>query len=153
MQTVTDLLLKGYDPHLALVAYRDTPGINEVSPAHPSWTNPCKQEFPRLCSSSSHSGLLPPSTWVVTPVEGSRSWTSTEGMRLTHNPLSSLGTSSRVLVPGPAQRPRSHVVGTPKAVIQRNRLHLVPLSRIPVPKDPVEPATEEHPESEPSVRH
>lgn len=133
VRTVKDLLGKASDPHLALLSYRDTPGVNGFSPAQllmgrqlrtrlpkmkqllqPSWpardvvaTSDASYKMKSECNFNQHHRARP----LPLLETGERVWVRPEGVRAT------------VLSEG--QRPRCYVVETDQgAVLQRNRRHL-----------------------------
>nr|XP_037288754.1 uncharacterized protein K02A2.6-like [Rhipicephalus microplus] len=134
VRTVKDLLKKSPDPYLALLAYRDTPGVSGVSPAQLLMGRRLQTRLPVLPER-----LLPalPNHEEFQAQDTAAKLKQAKDYNSRHSttPLISLsmgedvwikdlGCSGRVL--SPAQRPRSYVVETQSGVVQRNRCHLVP---------------------------
>ncbi|XP_077516529.1 uncharacterized protein LOC144126328 [Amblyomma americanum] len=135
VRTVKDLLEKSSDPYLALLTYRDTPGVSGVSPAQLLMGRKLQTRLPGLPER-----LLPalPSNETFRAQDSATKVQQGNNYNCSHSasPLSPLkpgddvrvkdiGCSGRVL--SPAQRPRSYVVETPGCILQRNR-HLVRFS-------------------------
>ncbi|XP_037504914.1 uncharacterized protein K02A2.6-like [Rhipicephalus sanguineus] len=134
VRTVKDLFRKSKDPHLALLSYLDTPGVDGFSPAQLLMgrqlrTRVLKQNS-QLCPN------WPPKKDVVAKdVAYKRKQTDDYNRHHGARDLPPLQTGQRVWVRpdqvqatvlSPGQRPRSYVVETDRGVLQRNRRHLVP---------------------------
>ncbi|XP_064475658.1 uncharacterized protein LOC135389551 [Ornithodoros turicata] len=150
IRTVKGLLRKAKDPHLALMNYRDTPGVAGFSPAQllmgrrlrtrvPKTENQLRAQWPKREEVASrdepykrkkaqdfnrhHQARELPSLRT-----GQNVWVRREQVRAT--------------VLSPPQRPRCFVVEIERgAILQRNRRHLVPFLRklpaLPVLQPPV----------------
>ncbi|XP_064479154.1 uncharacterized protein LOC135392369 [Ornithodoros turicata] len=153
IRTVKDLLRKTKDPHLALLNYRDTPGVAGFSPAQSLMGRRLRTRFPKA-----ENQLRPqwPKREAVASRDEPYKRKKAQDFNRHHQAreLPSLRTGQQVWVRpeqvlatvlSPAQRPRSFVVETERgAILQRNRRHLVPFLRklpalpvlqLPVPTD------------------
>ncbi|XP_037576677.1 uncharacterized protein LOC119458889 [Dermacentor silvarum] len=139
VRTVKYLLRKADDPYLTLLAYRDTPGVNGVSPAQLLMGRRLQTRVPK----TSHQ--LEP-TWPMSvpftrrDQDNRRRQASNFNRRHAAHALRPLQAGEQVwvrdanspaIVIGPPQRPRSYAVETPTGVLQRNRMHLVPMTGCP----------------------
>lgn len=133
VRTVKDLLGKSEDPYLALLAYRDTLGINGHSPAQLLMGRRLQTRIPKTGNQ-----LKPgwPSSVQVDQRDRANRQRQAKDFNRRH-----AARELRLLQPGEhvwvrdikspavvlslAQRPRSYVAETPKGVVQRNRSHLV----------------------------
>ncbi|XP_037515258.1 uncharacterized protein K02A2.6-like [Rhipicephalus sanguineus] len=151
VRTVKDKLRKADDPYLPLLAYRDTPGVNGVSPAQMLVSRRLQTRLPK----TSH--LLkppwPPSVTISQRDQDNRKrqasdfnrrhaahtlWPLQAGERVWGQDVNSPAT-----VLGPAQRPRFYVVKTPMGVLQRNRMHPVPTTGTPTANPPGTPVADQ----------
>lgn len=154
VRTVKDLLYKSEDPYLALLTYRDTPGVAGVSPAMLLMGRRLQTRLPALPQrlapvQPSHERFRAQDS--RNKVRQARDFNRRHNAR-SLNPLKPgdsvwvTDASCQARVLSPAQRPRSYVVETPKGILQRNRRHLVPFSPTVTARESVElPAAEEPP--------
>lgn len=149
IRTVKDLFRKADDPHLALLSYRDTPGVNGFSPAQLLMGRQLKTRVPKRDEQ-----LRP--NWPVKDKVASndlvykRQQAADYNRRHAARDLPSLRTGEQVWVRpdqvratvlSPAQRPRSYIVEAERGgVLQRNRHHLVPFGGEAQPQDQPESA-------------
>lgn len=144
VRTLKELFVKAEDPHMALLVYRDTPGVTGYSPSELLMGRRLRTRLPGL-----HASLMP--KWPSPKLVKSRDQRVKRRQRKDFNrrhaaqslrPLEAgedvwvqdIPCAARVL--SPAQRPRSYVVETPRGVVQRNRRHLVPFT----PSTPSQPS-------------
>ncbi|XP_037528756.1 uncharacterized protein K02A2.6-like [Rhipicephalus sanguineus] len=151
VRTVKDLLRKANDPYLALLAYRDTPGVNGASPAQLLVGRRLQTRLPK----TSHllEPAWPPSVTITQRDQDNRRRQASDFNRRhavhTLRPLQAgeqvwvRDANSPATVLGPAQRPRSYVVETPTGVLQRNRMHLVPTTGTPTANPPGTPVADQ----------
>ncbi|XP_077502569.1 uncharacterized protein LOC144113372 [Amblyomma americanum] len=130
---VKDLLEKSSDPYLALLTYRDTPGVSGVSPAQLSIGRKLQTRLPRTEHQPLPSHEMFRAQDSATNVQLGKNYTCrhSAGPPSPLKPgddvwVKDIGCSGQVL--SPAQRPRSYVVETPGSILQRNRRHLVRFS-------------------------
>nr|XP_050024626.1 uncharacterized protein LOC126519058 [Dermacentor andersoni] len=135
VRTIKDLFRKSKDPHLALLSYRDTPGVNGFSPAQLLMGRQLRTRVPKQDSQ-----LCPnwPPTKEVVAKDVTYKQKQADNYNRHHGArdLPPLQTGQRVWVRlhqaqatvlSPAQRPRSYVVETERGgTLQCNRRHLVP---------------------------
>ncbi|XP_064468573.1 uncharacterized protein K02A2.6-like [Ornithodoros turicata] len=136
VRTVKGLLKKSRDPYLALLVYRDTPGVSGLSPA-------------QLLMGRRLQTTLPRSPHLLKPLWRDRKFDKND-RRAKQRQASDFNrrhgvVQLRPLTPGervwvqdaectatvlsPARRPRSYVVETTTGLLERNRKHLVPFDR------------------------
>lgn len=136
VRTVKDLLRKARDPYLALLAYRDTPGVNGVSPAQLLMGRRLQSRVPKT-SQQLEPGWPPSVPFTLRDQANRRRQAADFNRRHAVHTLRPLQPGESVwvrdmdcpaTVMAPAQRPRSYVVETSKGVLQRNRQHLIPVS-------------------------
>ncbi|XP_037558085.1 uncharacterized protein LOC119435243 [Dermacentor silvarum] len=149
VRTVKDLLRKADDPYLALLAYRDIPGVNGVSPAQLLMGRRLQTRVPK--ASHQLEPTWPPSVpFTRRDQDNRRRQVSDFNRRHAAHELRPLQAGEQVwvrdvnspaIVMGPAQRPRSYVVETPTGVLQRNRMHLVPTTGRPAEDTTSTPGT------------
>ncbi|XP_037515497.1 uncharacterized protein K02A2.6-like [Rhipicephalus sanguineus] len=135
VRTVKDLFRKCKDPHLALLSYRDTPGVDGFSPAQLLMGRQLRTRVPKQ-NSQLHPNWPPRKDVVAKDVAYKRKQTDDYNRHHGARDLPPLQTSQRVWVRpdqvqatvlSPGQRPRSYVVETDRGgVLQCNRRHLVP---------------------------
>ncbi|XP_037509635.1 uncharacterized protein LOC119386393 [Rhipicephalus sanguineus] len=135
VRTVKDLFRKSKDPHLALLSYRDTPGVDGFSPAQLLMGRQLRTRVPKQ-NSQLHPKWPPRKDVVAKDAAYKRKQTDDYNRHHGARDLSPLQTGQRVWVRpdqvqatvlSPGQRPRSYVVETDQGgVLQRNRRHLVP---------------------------
>ncbi|XP_037576678.1 uncharacterized protein K02A2.6-like [Dermacentor silvarum] len=139
VRTGKDLLRKADDPYLALLAYRDTPGVNGVSPVQLLMGRRLQTRVPK--TSHQLEPTWPPSVLFTRPDQDNRRRQASNINRRhaarAMRPLQAAeqvwvrDANSPAIVMGRAQCPRSNVVETPTGVLQRNRMHLVPTTGRP----------------------
>lgn len=147
VRTVKDLLVKGDDPFLSLLVYRDTPGILGFSPAQLLMGRQLRTQVPKAAEK-----LQPawPKSQVFLERDSAvkRRQASDFNRRHGVRELRELSPGEDVWVTDAqcpaqvlsrAQRPRSYFVETPRRVLQRNRRHLVPFGSQPTEPVPVLP--------------
>ncbi|CAN8013948.1 unnamed protein product, partial [Ixodes persulcatus] len=129
VRTVKDLLAKTKDPYLALLVYRDTPGVSEWSPAQLLMGRRLQTTVPKL-----EEALIPrsPPRTLFHQRDSSAQRRQAQDYNKRHaaRPLRPLSPGEEVWladvpgaarVLGPARRPRSYVVQTPTGILERNR--------------------------------
>lgn len=136
VRTIKELFLKATDPFLALLAYRNTPGVSGYSPAQLLMGRSLRTRVPATAQS-----LVP--DWPQVKEFNDRDAAQRRRQQRDYNnrhaahDLRALDdgeevwvrdTRSRATVLSPAQRPRSYIVQTPSGILVRNRRHLVPCS-------------------------
>ncbi|XP_037555523.1 uncharacterized protein K02A2.6-like [Dermacentor silvarum] len=149
VRTVKDLLRKADDPYLALLAYRDTPGVNGVSAAQLLMGRCLETRVPK--ASHSLEPTWPPSVpFTRRDQDNWRRQASDFNRRHAAQELRPLQAGEQVwvrnvnspaIVMVPAQRLCSYVVETPTGVLQRNRMHLVPTTGRPAEDTTSTPGT------------
>ncbi|XP_037279907.2 uncharacterized protein LOC119172865 [Rhipicephalus microplus] len=154
VRTIKELFRKATDPHLALLSYRDTPGVDGFSPAQLLMGRQLRTKVPKQDSQ-----LCPhwPSRKDVRRKDAAYKQKQAADFNRHHRAqdLSSLLTGQcvwvrpdqvKATVLSPARRPRSYVVETEQGgVLQRNRRHLVPFAP-PAPRVEPPPSEEQEPQ-------
>nr|XP_037285108.1 uncharacterized protein K02A2.6-like [Rhipicephalus microplus] len=154
VRTIKELFRKATDPHLALLSYRDTPGVDGFSPAQLLMRRQLRTKVPKQDSQ-----LCPhwPSRKDVRRTDAAYKQKQAADFNRHHRAqdLSSLRTGQcvwvrpdqvKATVLSPARRPRSYVVETEQVgVLQRNRRHLVPFAP-PAPRVEPPPSEEQEPQ-------
>lgn len=139
VRTLKELFYKSGDPHMALLVYRDTPGVTGYSPSQLLMGRRLQTKVPKLPEM-----LQPewPSRRDFKKKDGEARRRQRNDFNRRHaarqlRPLS-VGEDvwvqdvrCRATVLSPAKRPRSYVVETETGVLQRNRRHLVPFDASP----------------------
>ncbi|XP_037270275.2 uncharacterized protein LOC119161872 [Rhipicephalus microplus] len=136
VRTIKELFLKATDPFLALLAYRNTPGVSGYSPAQLLMGRSLRTRVPATAQS-----LLPDWPQVKEFNDGDAAQRRRQqrdyNNRHAAHALRALDdgeevwvrdTWARATVLSPAQRPRSYIIQTPSGILVRNRRHLVPCS-------------------------
>ncbi|XP_054926179.1 uncharacterized protein [Dermacentor andersoni] len=120
VRTIKDLFRKSKDPHLALLSYRDTPGVDGFSPAQLLMGRQLRTKVPK--QDSQQRPNWPPTKRVVAKDAAYKQKQADNYKR--HHGARDLPPLQTVLSPG--QRPRSYVVETKRGgTLQRNQRHLV----------------------------
>ncbi|XP_037576766.1 uncharacterized protein LOC119458988 [Dermacentor silvarum] len=134
VRAVKNLLRKVDNPYLALLAYRDTPGVSGVRPSQLFMGRHLQTRVPK--TSHQRDPAWPPSVPITRRVQDKRRpQASNFNRRHAVCALRPLQAGERVwvqdvnspaIVVGPAKRPRSYVVKSATGVLQCHRMHLVP---------------------------
>ncbi|XP_037564184.1 uncharacterized protein K02A2.6-like [Dermacentor silvarum] len=149
VRTIKDLLRNADDLYFALLAYRDAPGVDGMSPAQLLMGRRLQTRVPKA-SHQLEPAWVPFVPFTRRDQANRRRQASDFNRRHAAHELRPLQAGEKVwvrdvnspaIVMGPAQRPRSYVVETPTGVLQRNRMHLVPTTGRPAEDTTSTPVT------------